>query len=328
MSLSKSVRLSLLALAAGTVLVAGAQGYAASPAEPVKIEKPQAWKDINQVVIGQFSVAFFVKKVDYDGGGFMSLSDKDKAIGQLTGLTNEQYQAMTDAIYADFLQQLGANGITVADDSTYEAGKYYAGKVKDEEPANKVTVPLKKNDKGDALAFWPSQLGRSNNVLLSLRLMDGNMIKTQMAQNDYAKTSGVPVLNVIYLVDFAKPAKSSGGGIFQSVNVTAGLALSPYLTQVSLVSADGKTTRMLLRMPVEEGGDFATIQETTSGLQKATNMASALGVFGGGIFGGSKQTMSTRFDFNVTNPAVFAEKTQSAATRTSDLFIRQMAGLR
>lgn len=324
----KFVTRSLFAFAAGAALIAGAQGYAASNQEPVKIEKPQAWKGIQQVVIGQFSVAFFVKKVDYDGGGFLSMSDKGKAVGHLTGLTNEQYQAMTDAIYADFLTQLGANGITVADDAAFKAGKYYA-KVKNEDPANKVSVPLKKNDKGDALAFWPSQLGRSNNVLLTLRMMDGNMVNTYTAEYDYAKSSGVPVLNVVYLVDFAKPAKSEGGGIFQSVNVTSGLALSPFGTQIALMGADGKMTKMLLKTPIEEGGDFATIKETTSGLQKVSNVASALGVFGGGgIFGGGKDTMSTRFDFNVTDPAVFAQKTQSASTKASDLFIRQMAGLR
>lgn len=328
MSIRKNTARGLFALAAGAALIVGVQGSAASNQEPVKIEKPQAWKGVNQVVIGQFSVAFFTKKVDYDGGGFLSMSDKGKAVGHLTGLTNEQFQAITDAAYADFLAQLSANGITVVDDAAFKAGKYYA-KVKNEDPANKVSVPLKKNDKGDALAFWPTQLGRSNNVLLTLRMMDGNMVNTYTAEYDYAKSSGVPVLNVVYLVDFAKPATSQGGGIFQSVNVNAGLAMSPFGTQVALMGTDGKMTKMVLKTPIEEGGDFANITETTSTLQKASNVASALGVFGGGgIFGGGKDTMSTRFDFNVTNPAVFAEKTQSASTKTSDLFIRQMAGLR
>jgi hypothetical protein len=327
MSIKHHATRSLFALAAGMALVAGVQGYAANNQEPVKIEKPQAWKGINQVVIGQFSVAFFTKKVDYDGGGFLSASDKGKAIGHLSGLTNEQFQAMTDAAYADFLRQLAANGITVADDAAFKAGKYFA-KVKNEDQANKVDVVLKKQDHADALAFWPTQLGRNNNVLLNLRLMDGNLANTYTAEYDYAKSGGVPVLNVVYYVDFAKPAKSEGGGVFQSVNVTAGLAISPFGTQLALMGTDGKMTKMLLKTPIEEGGDFANIRETTSGLQKASNVAGALGVFGGGLLGGGKATMSTRFDYNVTNPAIFAEKTQSASVKANDLFIRQMAGLR
>lgn len=319
----------LFAFAAGAALLVGTQGIAASQKEPVKIEKPQAWKGVQQVVIGQFSVAFFTKKIDYDGGGFLSTSDKGKAIGHLSGLTQAQYQEITDAVYADFVKQLAANGITVADDATYKAGKYYVGKVKDEAQANKVDVVLKKNDHADALAFWPSQLGRNNNVLLSLRIMDRNMVNTYTAQYDYAKSAGVPVLNVVYFVDFAKPAKSEGGGVFQSVKVSAGLAISPFGTQMAMMGTDGKMTKMLLKLPIEEGGDFANIKETTSGLQKASNVASAVGIFGGGgLFGGGKDTMSTRFDYQVTDPATFAEKTKSASGKASDLFIRQMAGLR
>ncbi len=94
------------------------------------------------------------------------------------------------------------------------------------------------------------------------------------------------------------------------------------------MGTDGKVTRMLLKLPIEEGGDFANIKETTSGLQKATNVAGALGVFGGGLMGGGRSTMSTRFDYQVTDPAAFAEKTKSASSKASDLFLRQMAGLR
>jgi hypothetical protein len=325
MSIKHHATRSLFALAVSAALISGAQGYAASQQEPVKIEKPQAWKGINQVVIGQFSVAFFTKKVDYDGGGFLSAGNKGKAIGHLSGLTNEQFQAITDAVYTDFLAQLAANGITVADDTAFEASKYYVGKVRDEAQANKVDVILKKQDHADALAFWPSQLGRNSNALLNLRMMDRNMVNTYTAEYDYAKTSGVPVLNVVYYIDFAKPAKSAGGGLFQSIQATAGLAVSPFGTQLALMGTDGKLTRMLLKAPLEEGGNFATIRETTSGVEKVAKVA---GILGAGIFGGSSGAMTARFDYNVTDPAVFAEKARTASTRTNDLFIRQMAGLR
>lgn len=318
MKLGMTILPSIAALSLGMSSVLATPAIAGG--DPVKIERPQSWKGINQVVIGQFSVVFFTKKVDYDGGGFLSSGNSAKAIGQLSGVTNEQFLAITNGIYADFLSQLGQHGITVADDAGFRADHYYA-KIRPEVQGNNASVPLKKQDHADALVFWPEALGRNTNVMVPLRLMDMNMGNAYTAEYNYAKTSGTPVLNVIYYVDFAKPAKSDGGGLFQSIKVSAGLAISPFGSQFMLVGADGKMTRMLLQTPMEEGGDFADIEDITSGLTKATRVASVLGA---GIFGGGSGTMSSRFNYHVTDPATFAAKTQSAATRTSDLFIRLM----
>ncbi len=297
---------------------------AGTPAQPVKIEKPQAWKGVSQVVIGQFSVVFLTKKVDYDGGGFLASGNSAKAIGHLSGVNDADFLAITNAVYADFQAQLGQHGITIADDAGFRADKYYA-KIKPEEQGNTASVPLKKQDKADGRVFWPEALGRNTNVMLPLRLMDMNMGNAYTAEYNYARTSGTPVLNVVYYVDFAKPAKSDGGGLFQSIKVSAGLAISQFGTQLMLVGADGKMTKMLLQVPMEEGGDFANVEDITSGLTKATRVASVLGA---GVFGGSSGTMSSRFDYRVTSPTEYAAKTQSAATKVSDLFIRQMESLR
>jgi hypothetical protein len=308
----------------GAALVAGTQAPAAKEVQPVKIEKPLAWKGVTQVVIGQFSIAFFTKKIDYDGGGFLSGNSKAKATGYLTGMSNAQYQAIVDAAYADFVKQLGQQGITIASDAGFRADPYYA-KVKGEEQGKKADVILRKGDNADAMTFWPAALGRTNNVLLNLRLMDRNMVDTYTAEYNYAKTSGIPVLNVVYFVDFAKPAKSEAGGLLQSVKVSAGLAISPYGTQFALMGTDGKLTRMLLQVPFEEGGDFATIKETTSGLSKAVHVA---GVLGGGLFGGKSGGMSAKFDYSVTDPKAYSNGVLAASAKTSELLTRQMAGLR
>ncbi len=298
---------------------------------PVKVEKPESFKGLSQVVIGQFTVAFFTKKVDYDGGGFASVSDKGKAIGHLSGVSPAEFQATTDAIYADFLKQLAARNIAVVDGAAMTAGKYYA-KVKTEAQGEKIDVVLKKQDKADAMAYWPTALGRNNNVLVPMRMMDMSMGHMYTAEYDYARTAKVPVLNVIYFVDFAKPAKSSGGGLFQTLDVKAGLAISPFGTQMGLMDTNGKMAKILLVQPIEEGGDFANINETTSAVTKGMRTAGMLaGAFGGLKGLGNKNLagdLSARFDYAVVDPATYAQKTISAAGKTSDLMIRQIEALR
>ena len=157
------------------------------------------------------------------------------------------------------------------------------------------------------------------------------MGRTYTAQYDYARTAKVPVLNVVYFVDFAKPAKSSGGGLFQSIKVSAGLALSQFGTQIALIDTNGKMAKISLAVPIEEGGDFAHITDVTSGLTKAVRVASVLGgAFGrfGGFGGGGRSGMSERFDYAVTDPKAYGEKSVSAATKATDLFLRQMEELR
>lgn len=310
----------VVALSLGIVPIA----VGAKETQPLKVEKPESFKGVSQIVIGQFTVAYFTKKVDYDGGGFLAASAEGKAIGHLSGLSPADFQQTTDAIYADFIRQLAAHGIAIVDPAGMIANKYYA-KVKPEPQGGNVDVVLKKSDHADAAAYWPTQLGRNDNALLAMRIMDMNMGRTYTAQYDYARTAKVPVLNVVFFVDFAKPAKSSGGGLLQSVNASAGLAVSQFGTQIGLIDTSGKLARISLRTPIEEGGDFANINETTSGLTKAVKVASVLGA---GIFGGNSGGMSARFDYNVTNPAAYSEKAVSAATRTSDLFLRQLEELR
>jgi hypothetical protein len=296
----------------------------AKDAVAVKVDKPASFKGVTQVVIGQFTVAYFVKKVDYDGGGFLATSAKGKAIGHLSGLSSQDYQLTTDAIFADFKKQLADQGISIVDPAGLTADRYYA-KVKPETQGGKVDVILKKEDHADALAYWPTSLGRTDNALLPMRMMDMNLSHNYTAQYNYARTAKVPVLNVVYFVDFAKPATSSGGGLLQSVKVKAGLAMSQFGTQIALMDTTGKLAKISLSVPIEEGGDFADIRETTSTATKVMKVASVLGAM---KFGGSSGGMSARFDYQVTDSAAYSEKALSAATKTSDLLLRQIVALR
>ncbi len=319
--------ISMSSLASASVLyVGGGQKIGA-----FKVEKAESFKGLSQVVIGQFTVAYMTKKVDYDGGGFLASGPEGKAIGSLTGLSPSDYQRTTDAIFADFKKQLAAHGISIVDPAGLVADKYYA-KTKQEAQGGKVDVTLKKKDHADAVAYWPTQLGRNDNALLNMRMFDTNTANHYTAQYNYAKSSKIPVLNVVYYVDFAKPAKSTGGGLFQEISATAGLAMSQFGTTLAIMDSNGKLARMTLNVPIEESGNFASVTETTSQVAKTARVASVLGgAFGGlGKLGGAPilGNMAAKFDYRVTDPAAFGEKALSAATKLTDLYVRQIEELR
>jgi hypothetical protein len=307
--------LAVLALVTPTLSPAGlfeipiGQGKASGA---FRLQGENSFKGVSQVVIGQFTVAYMTKKVDYDGGGFLAAGQEGKSTGYLTGLSPADYQHTTDAIFEDFKKQLVLHGISIVDPAGLIADKYY-GKTKQEAQGGKVDVILKKKDHADALAYWPTQLGRNDNALLSLRMFDTNMSNHYTAQYNFARTAKIPVINVVYIVDFAKPAKSSGGGLFQDIKVTAGLAMSQFGSQLALMDTSGKMAKI------------------NSQVAKVARVASVLGgAFGGfGKIGGSPiGEMSAKFDFEVTDPAAYGEKALAAGMKLSDLYVRQLEALR
>ena len=300
---------------------------------PTYTEHAESFKGLSQVVIGQFSVVFLTKKVDYDGGGFFSGADKAKAIGQLAGVSEADYQRITDEVYADFSKKLVASGVTIVDPADYYASQYYQ-KVKSEEQGHKVTIPLQDQDTADGIAYWPSGMAHRDNMALTLRFMDFGMANVSTAQWAYARASKVPVLNVVYVVDFAAPAKSSGGGILQTIKSTAELAISNRGSLFLLMDTQGKPGKLILNKPLVEAGGFAEIKDITSGATKAMetgqsvmNLAGAFMGKGSSMFG-KKMRMDRRFEYNVTDTANYAGMAAHAGGQANDLMLSQMVGLR
>ena len=301
---------------------------------PVYFERQASFKGANQVVLGQFSVAYFTRKVDFVGGGFLSQGSA-KTTGTLTGLSEADYQAMTDSIYADFKAKLAASGVMIVDPTAYYASKYYQ-KVKSEPQGQRVLVPLQDDDKADAIAYWPTELARHDNMGFVLRIFDGNLRDTYTAQYDYARTAKIPVLNVMFVVDFAGPSSTEGGGLFQSVKVTSQLAISNRGSQIQLMDTTGKVGRIVLNQALVEGGDFAEITDVTSKFNKAAESAQLIGgalLAGGGISGklGSLtkgQQMSRSFAYKVTDAKRFDDLTIHAGNLATDVFVQQLTGIR
>ncbi len=305
----------------------GAMARAMAPGKRMgdfHVEKPEAFKGATQVVIGQFSVAFFVRRARGAGGGFASGNASANLIGVLDGLSASDYNAITDAIYADFAKQLEASGVSIVAADGYRANKYYA-KVKLETSGDTTTkLELGDDGVGHAQVYWPTALGRNENMELGLRIADGNMANTYTAQYDYARNSKIPVLNVVIGIDFFGDASSrggaAGGGATQVMTVTQQVSVATATTRATLMSNTGKYGKMHLDTPIDVPGTFANITNQTSG---GTLAAETLA----NVFGRGARPTRT-FGYKVTDGPAYRRLSVAAAHDAAAKIVTQLAAMR
>ena len=265
--------------------------------------------------IGQFSVVFLTKKVDYDGGGFLSVGGEGKAVGHLQGVTGDTMQKITDDIYADFTARMAENGIAIDNGSAIKGVSNWA-KVKQIGQGSEVFVTLRKKDKADGLVYFPAAIGHTGNMILQSGMFDFSMGQMSTASYMAANDSGKPIINIVYVVDFAAPAKSRNGGLFHDMQVKSELAMSTFGTQMRFSLPKGKYGDANLTAPIVESGDFAEIEDKTGDANKAIDKALKIGI---AVFGGPKTgNLQRRFYFNVTDQDVFAAKVVASGRRAND----------
>lgn len=305
-----------------------------SKKDQVSVTSAEAFKGAEQVIIGGFTVGFAVNKTDSRkaGGGLMGngFGGKSTARSSLTGVSDADMQAITDAAYADFVAQLQAKGYTVAD---------RAPMIQSEAFKSVTPQPVPYEDTQGGLLgggnttryFAPSQFG---GLLTFLGDIPGNMggfgfSNPSMAAQKYAAETRQKVLHVIYLVDFAN-ANGHGGWhtSSSSVQVGQGLTVVPEYTKLSLIGGQAGTFStangaIALGQPVSSDKPFATVNDSTSdagkALEVATNVVGALGGIG--------TNSSRRYEF-VANPAQYRDASLDALAKANATFLDTMAGLK
>lgn len=299
-----------------TTPVSTAELSAPLPAGSFKASKSAiSLKNGRSLAVGQFSVVFLTKKVDYDGGGFLSVGGEGKAVGHLQGVSGATIQKITDDIYADFAARMAENGIAIDNSSAIKAVSNWP-KVKQIGQGSEVFVMLKKKDKADGLAYFPTAIGHTGNMILQSGMFDFSMGQMSTASYMAANENGMPVVNIVYVVDFAAPAKSRGGGLFHNMQVKAELAMSTFGTQMRFSLPKGKYGDATLTAPIVEGGDFADIDDKTGDANKAIDKALKIGM---ALFGGpSTGNLQRRFYYNVTDQDMFAAKSVASGRRAND----------
>lgn len=266
----------------------------ADPKPIIKIDKPAAMNASRQVVVGSFVVAFLTERRDSAkaGGGLMGsgFGGKSSARSTLAGLTDADFQAATDAAYADFERKMQAAGFTVADRAPVLAAVTEGGARAQDNGAEKDLI-LGRDSKAEARLFAPSGWGGPLITREFLGLMGPggfngarSAILMSMKGQEFAKSSGQSVMNVFYVVDFAQ-AETYGGAFrnVSAVNVKAGLATLPEATKLVVYAPKGQIGTATLREPIAIGGAFGEFSDTQSGGEKALNIAANVIGFLGGI---------------------------------------------
>jgi hypothetical protein len=171
-------------------------------------------------------------------------------------------------------------------------------------------------------------MGRRDNVLtqtgLGMMNVGGmqSMGYTQAVEKDFAKSSGIPVMNVQLLIDFAEPLKTSAGWTGTNVKSGARIAISNYGSQLTMIrGTDGMMFgggKITLQSPIVQEGNFAdaSFQDTN----KAGRII-------GGLAGLNVQGKA-KFHFAVSNQAAYKDTVLAATEKVADLFLRQLETLR
>lgn len=310
---------------------------AAKESEPVKISGPANAKGVTTVTIGAFNIGFIFESIDQTkaSGGLMgAFGGTTKAKSELTGVTPQMMQAITDAAYADLVTQLSTNGYTVqpaADLFGHDA----LARTKSQDVPLDINIALEKGSKGKATYFKPS-------AIPSLVMIPGDFLGSGMssigmnmaagqaigALTSYAKQAGVGVIDVVYLIDFSNQ-KRPGAFSFGGIQVNSGLSVAADYSRMTLIAPSGKQSVITVKQPVIVEGEFIDKNDATGGLDKAAqttaNVAGGLAAVAG--LGGLRFGKTRKFDF-AAKPGAYEEGAAKAASLASEMLIGRLGALR
>lgn len=327
----------LLSAAAVLALLAQPIHVAAKQVEPVKISGPANAKGVTNVTIGAFNVGFIFESIDRTAasGGLMgAFGGTTKAKSELVGVTPEMMQAITDAAYADFVAQLTAGGYTLQPAADL-FGHTTLAKAKSQEVPLDINIALEKGSKGKATYFKPS-------ALPSLLMIPGDFMgsgmssmginmsagQANMALNNYARETGVGVIDVVYLIDFSQQ-KRPGAFSFGGLQVNSALSVSADYSRMTLIAPSGKQAVITVKAPVAVEGEFIEKSDASSGtdkaLQSGANVAGGVAAVMG--FGGLRFGKTRKFAFTA-KPGNYEEGAAKVANLASAMLLGRLGALR
>ena len=320
-----TVKIMLVSLVGMGVALAPLGQITAKDNQPVKVMSAKTFKGKQDLMIGSFNVAFITEKNDkaFAGSGRkFGGSSESKAL--LAGVTDAEFQAITDAAYEDFLVKMSAAGYTVVNRAALLAD---AGVAKQSYVASgaKATVILGKDSKAKALYYAPTAFGplgiSSGEITGGTFAGFGNM-GPLMARGSFVQKAKQQVINVRYVIDFAG-AKHYGGAftVSSSIKLKAQLAIVDTLTTLTLQAPNGQGT-ITLAQPLAVEGDFGELADSTTRGQKIDQ---ALGNIIG-VLGGVGTTNRKQFTFTA-DAAGYRDGAIAASTRANDLFTAQLVAL-
>lgn len=298
----------------------------AKTAEPVSIANARSFKDVQSVVIGSFTIGFLTGKTDQATSGRRGLGGASAITrSSLTGMGMADFQAITDAAYADFTAKLIAAGYTIVDRTQLTSAPAMA-KIRYQPSGTEGGVMFGKDGKARALFFGPTAFGAQS-------IMEGEAdaggtgiggMGIAMAKNSYAIINKQPMINIAYIVDYASADRYGGAfAVGASVKVTAQLAIAERLSKMTVTDTKGMLGTAALGQPIAVGGAFGALRDsTTAGQKTGEAIGNLIGAFAGGD---SSSRKSLTF---AAAPEQYRSGAIDAAARANSTLISKVQTLR
>lgn len=319
------------------LLVAVAFGLSIQPAlagskGPVKVAKGDDVAGTTDVVIGQFTVGFLVERKDTSkarggifGGGSGGVAT---GLGTLHDYTPEQFQQVANAAYADFVAKLGAAGFTVRDRAALAALEDYAA-VTPAVVGEETTVKNVVGEKAKVLFFGAEETGPVRIMMNDYPVSGFSALrggtagyKTNMAINEYVKSTGVRVVNVIYYMDFAEMQKRRSATT-ASVKFEGVLAVAENGSKLTVFTGKNTPSTITLNEPVGIEGDFFAQENGMGDGEKVVcGVGKALSVLGGMGWNGMKKR-----EFHALEGA-YPDGAVAATAEANSVLVNQLTALR
>lgn len=325
------------AIAIALMVAVPAAGMAKSDPVAIKVENKGALQGATQVAVVAMNIGFIFESVDATaatGGLIGAFGGATKAKSALVGVTPEMMQQIADAAYSDLVSRLTAAGYTVAEPATVFADAGFA-KVKGVSTPAEINIALEKKSKGKAVYYKPSLLPKqillpgdfTGSGMSSIGLnMTAGQDSYQLAS--YAKSSGMPVVDATYLIDFSDQ-KRPGAFSFGGLKVNANLSVVPGFSRVTIIGPNGKTNTLTMNQSVSIDGDFIEMADASSGTDKtaqsAANVAGGLAAVAG--LGGLRFGKTRKFEFTA-KPGNYEEGASKVASIANEQVVAVLAAQR
>ncbi len=298
--------------------------------DAVKVDTSSAFKGLDKVAIGSFTVGFATYKtastktsvIGHPGGS-------SNARNTLKGIDDATMQKITDEAYKSFLSDLKSKGYTVV-------GHDEIMKFADFSSTKSYPNPYEDSDSGffgpksTTRYFAPSSF---NGVKLFMGDLPGTMggfatDNPTVGAAKYASANGVKVLHVVYVLDFANADSSGGLRWTNQVKVGQGMTVVPTVSKIGLIADQGGLAsdngNIILGQPITSEKQFATISDATSDSDVVgENVVNGLA----GLTGAVGMSRSKDFEFNA-RPADFKAAATDAVKQANTALIGKMAGLK
>jgi hypothetical protein len=268
--------------------------FGMSSADPIKVDGAGAFKSLNKVAIGSFTVGFTTYQTTSAKSG-MRGGGGTAARNTLSGIDDSTMHNITDEAYKQFVADLSAKGYAVVDHATLMQNSDFAGTKSYPNPYENESGGLLEST-NKVKYFAPSDFSDIKFFAGDVADITGGLAWDNPLHGaaKYYSATGTKVLHVAYLLNFASNTNATGGvlRLTTSVAMAQGLTAVPTATKISVTADEGGMFNggngsVTLGQPITSEKEFASVKDGTSATHDAVegvgNVLAGLSGIGGGV---------------------------------------------